>query len=208
MNNEDRHPPEGPGRDTLDRYYTPPDATQALLDHLGPKLCGTIWEPCCGKDWIGQEARKHPTVDRYIGTDVDPESIRIHWTKGGSTFEPALLDFIHSTPLAGFNWIVSNFPYSIGKGAFKKSAADFLRKALQIDPFASVAVLMRLSFLEPCKNREDIFANDPPTEIIILRRVHFIGAKSQNNCTSAWLIWDRSKPPGTPTITTWQKVAK
>lgn len=181
----DLGPPQwdGDGRDPLDRYYTPESATEKLLKYMGSRISGIVWEPCCGADMIGRVVRRHPGVERVILTDVDPDSAREEHH-----------DFLANEHSADFyDWIVSNFPYSIPYGNGTATATDFTRIALANSSDCGLAALYRLSWLEPCKEREDIFRDHPPTDVLILPRVHYINAPGSNNMTSAWVIWDPAR---------------
>jgi hypothetical protein len=172
---------DGDGRDPLDRYYTPESATQALLDYMGERISGVVWEPCCGQDWIGRVVRKHPGVERVILTDVDPDSAREEHC-----------DFLQCIFPTEDDWIVTNWPYSIPYNGGTATASDFTRIALKQHD-RGLAALYRLSWLEPCKEREDIFREHPPTDVLMLPRVHYINAPGSNNMTSAWVIWDPAR---------------
>jgi len=188
-------PPHSEGRDDLDRYYTPEWATQALVDYLGERLRGGVWDPCCGKDWGGRVIRKARGVKTYLGTDIDPSADIGFWRKGEyEKLNPC--DFLSKHSGWGFllsssGWIVTNPPYRTGRF----TATDFVRHAITGETStgrSSVAMLLRLTWLEPCADRVDILTEDPPTDVLILPRVNFIGAPGSNPCTSAWVIWDRN----------------
>ena len=227
---EEPEPTEG--RDPLDRYYTPEWATQALVDYLGYRLTGSVWDPCCGKDWGGRVIRKSPHVEGYLGTDIDPDAVgggwsSLAWPNKTRESEGGLIPSKDPEPFGDFlksfnrdpkvwigaigghdkdgctdgfgspDWIVTNPPYKTGS----HTATDFVRHALNLG--LSVAMLLRLTWLEPCADRVDILTEDPPTDVLILPRVNFIGAPGSNPCTSAWLVWDRFK--GRPTRTAWHR---
>ena len=193
-------PPPTSERDPLDRYYTPEWATQALVDYLGERLTGGVWDPCCGGDWGGRVIRKAPHVVRYLGTDIDPDATsRIVGQWGNETIDHRLhdeFDFLDTAIGWGIgydqpadnrcNWIITNPPYQLANA----TAADFVRHALTGS--ASVAMLLRLTWLEPCRDRVDILTLNPPTDLLILPRVHYINAANSNPCTSVWVIWDRN----------------
>lgn len=181
-------PPATEGRDELDRYYTPEWATQALVDYLGDRLAGGVWDPCCGKDWGGRVIRRTPHVGFYVGTDIDPDAETMLTHGDDSMCGMAPRDFINTPSdwTGCTNWIVTNPPYRVGHF----TATDFVRHALTSR--SSVAMLLRLTWLEPCAARVDILTEDPPTDVLILPRVNFIGAPGSNPCTSAWVIWDRN----------------
>jgi hypothetical protein len=180
-------------RDPLDRYYTPVSATEPLLAYLGDRLAGKVHEPCCGADWIGRALRTHEPVTHYLGTDID---------RGRGADMPAR-DFLVEEPFAGVDWYVSNPPFVIKVDGQTIMASDFVKKMLATG--ASVAMLLRLTMLEPCKDRAKILFDDPPTDLLILPRVHYINANNQNNCTSAWFIWDREHGEKGRTLTTWPR---
>lgn len=185
---------DGDGRDPLDRYYTPESATEELLKYMGARISGVVWEPCCGADMIGRVVRKHPGIKRVVLTDVDPDSAReAHFDFIGPYWVNDFQGLPGSPEWASvdFDWILSNFPYSIPYDNGTATATDFTRRALEMD--CGLAALYRLSWLEPCKEREDIFRDYPPTDVLILPRVHYINAPGSNNMTSAWVIWDPAK---------------
>jgi len=189
-------------RDPLDRYYTPVSATEPLLAYLGDRLAGKVHEPCCGADWIGRALRVHEPVTHYLGTDIDPDADSFHWSRGrGRGTDMPARDFLVEEPFAGVDWYVSNPPFVIKVDGRTVMASDFVKKMLSTG--ASVAMLLRLTMLEPCKDRAQILFDDPPTDLLILPRVHYINAKNQNNCTSAWFIWDRERGEKGRTLTTW-----
>ena len=55
-------------------------------------------------------------------------------------------------------------------------------------------MLLRLSWLEPCNDRAQIFRADPPVRLIILPRISFRGPGGRgkgrtDSVTSAWMVW-------------------
>lgn len=194
-------PPETGGRDPLDRYYTPEWATQALVDYLGSRFKGMIWDPCCGKDWGGRVMRAGKHVEGYYGTDIDPDATCGYGRPGTEALElfAERFGFMDWHLAEHVDWIATNPPYRAGDLV----ASDFVRHALRYCGDTSVAMLLRLTWLEPCGDRVDILTDDPPTDVLILPRVNFIGAPGSNPCTSVWVIWDRCKKQ--PTRTAWHR---
>lgn len=167
----------GGKRDPYDRYFTPPWATRALIDHLGERLHGLIWEPCAGHGYIVDVLRD--AGHSVLATDILPHEA---------------LDEVHNflEPCAyspGMRWIITNPPYTTAIC----TATDIVRHALEAFPRSSVAMLLRLSWLEPCDDRAALLLDYRPTDYIVLPRVHYIGAPGNNNQTSVWMIWDRSE---------------
>ena len=158
---------------------------------LGSTLGGLIWEPCAGQCHIVDVLRE--AGHSVLATDITPhESLDgvhnfldmvpnpINWTPTGSRF----VDQPH--------WIITNPPYSTELC----TATDIIRHALTEFPLSHVAMLVRLAWLEPCDERADILLNDPPTDVLVLPRVNYIGAPSSNNQTSVWVIWFRGANHG------------
>jgi hypothetical protein len=87
-----------------------------------------------------------------------------------------------------YDWVITNPPYALSTGA---KASDFVRQAFAFAP--CVAMLLRLSWLEPCPDRADILQRRPPQQIIILPRISFTGPhgrRGTDSVTSAWFVWD------------------
>ena len=190
------------GRDPLDRYYTPEWATQALVDYLGERLVGDVWDPCCGKDWGGRVFRKAAGVNTYLGTDIDPAAVKGWWIKGVRDELTGCHDFLHSHSIWGFllsGWIITNPPYRVGN----LTAADFVRRALHSGG-RSVAMLLTLRWLEACEDRADLLIDNPPTDILIIGRVQFIGSGKGNTLPSVWFVWDENRQ-GEPTRIQWHR---
>jgi len=112
-----------------------------------------------------------------------------------------------------FNWVVSNPPYTFNHakwlvqqgdllsenehdGPNKLSAGDWVSTFLKNFPDVSLAMYMRVTWLEPSEDRALLFKQYPPTDILFLPRNDFVlpsGKKLKgNNCSSAWIVWDRS----------------
>jgi hypothetical protein len=89
-----------------------------------------------------------------------------------------------------YDWIVNNPPFSC---------------APQIIPLAfqharvGIAMLLRLSFLEPVENRGTWLNQYPPTHLIVLPRISFTGNRKTDSVTCAWMVW-RKHDQGTITI--------
>jgi hypothetical protein len=154
----------------LDQYFTPLSATRVLLKYQ-PNISGTILEPCVGQGDLAAPLRH---LGRVVTNDID-------------TAMPA--DFHQDAALKEFwewigrpDWVVSNPPFSccqpIIAGAFSVARRG-------------VAMLLRLSYLEPCNNRADFLSANPPS-LIVLPRISFTGDGKTDNVTCAWFVWDFS----------------
>jgi hypothetical protein len=141
---------------------------------------GRVLEPCAGDGAIAR-----PLVEwgyEVITNDLNPAMPSVMhydatdafwWQRGG-----------------GVPWVVSNPPFSL---------------ASRIVPLAfeaateGVAMLLRLSWLEPCADRARFLVDHPPTDLIVLPRISFTGNGKTDNVTCAWMVW--SKAPRQQTIT-------
>ena len=168
-------------RDALDRYYTPQWVTEALLDHVG--VSGNVLEPCAGTGGVADVLERHGL--NVVRCDIDrgasPKNVIKDFLNADSRVQ------IHIPPPA---WVITNPPYATPDG---RKASDFVRRAINIAP--RVAMLLRLSWLEPCGDRIDIFTEAPPSRLVILPRISFKGpggrGKSKtDSVTSAWVVWD------------------
>lgn len=169
-------PDVGGERSALDTYDTPDWCTLALVDYLGHRLSGMVWEPCAGAGKIVDMVKTAEGVWEVLATDIEPRRADVG---------PA--DFLQCASLPeSVQWIVTNPPYNTETG----TATECIKHALSLEP-RGVAMLLRIGWLEPCKDRVELLTTNPPTDIIILPRVHYIGAPAQNNQTSVWVIWER-----------------
>jgi predicted RNA methylase len=175
--------PEG-GRDPLDRFYSPEPAVRILTCHLRRRLKGArVWEPCAGGGVIVREVGRW--AESVYSTDLDPDAVA----------DETGVDFLSTSPdsVPPFDWIISNPPYSTARGL----ASDFVRHALQM--CGRVAMLLRISFLEACRDREDILNDYRLTDLLVLKRVSFGGPAgrlvgSADTVPSAWFVWDEYAP--------------
>lgn len=155
----------------LEFYRTPTWATATLLDRLG--CDGSVLEPCSGDGAITEMfrsgARHVTTNDIDVEMDADyhlDASDPASWVRWNGRFD----------------WIVSNPPFS---------------KAHAIVPLAvdaaisGVAMLLRLSWLEPCKNRAGWLSDNPPRALFVLPRMSFTGDGKTDSVTCAWMVWTK-----------------
>lgn len=176
-------------RNKNDAYYTPPALTRVLLKRLhadywrntvvddeeeGTRRKRLIAEPCAGDNWIDRELRAKGY--QTVTGDIDP-SKPVHYA--GIDFFSKKAGRIYK----GVDGIITNPPFS--------AAPRFVRRALEITP--NVAVLLRLTFLEPCESRPESARADllrKLARVIVLPRVSFYQGKSgTDSATCAWFIW-------------------
>lgn len=161
-----------------DRYLTPPMATTALIERF-PGLQGELLiDPCCGDGRMAKQLR-----GRFRGqllNDIDPASpASWHLDATRAATWQRWLEF-------GIGTVITN-PTFAGASAI----ADHALNAGHL-----LALLLRLTWLEATKGRQWL-ARRPPTSILVLPRIDFIGAGRTDSATYAWMIWaDGIVPPG------------
>ena len=165
-------------RRRLDQYFTPEHATLTLLDRV-PHIGGTILEPCAGTGEMAWPLSRHG-ADIWTN-DIDEALGGTDWQTDATA--PGFWQVMGDPVLSpGFDWVISNPPFScctpIIVGAF-----GVARKG--------VAMLLRLSWLEPCKDRAAFLGKHPPS-LIVLPRISFTGDGKTDNVTCAWFVWDFS----------------
>lgn len=143
-------------------YPTGKKLVDILLKNI--KLEGVVFECCSGQGHISKYLN-NPIVNDIIG-GWDATN-HIYWSR----MEPKS------------DWTVTNPPFS---------------KALQIVANAicystlGAAFLLRLSFLEPTRDRVKFLERQPPNKLIVLPRYSFTGDGKTDSVTCAWMIWDKS----------------
>jgi len=83
-----------------------------------------------------------------------------------------------------YDWVITNPPYKEAKKIIPL-AYKYAKKG--------IAMLLRLSYLEPTKNRADFLKNTPLTKLIIVNpRPRFRNdTNSTDSVTSAWFVWEK-----------------
>ena len=157
-------------RARLDQYWTPHGGiTRRLLARHG-WTTGTALEPCCGAGAITQVLLAQG-LDVITG-DLDP------------VMGP---DWVWDFPLAArrgdvpkTDFIVTNPPFGI--------ANECVAAALRCCD--RVAMLLRLSWVEPTAGRRQIWTKTPPTHVHPLHpRPCFTGDGRTDSSTCAWFVW-------------------
>jgi hypothetical protein len=168
-------------RRRLDFYPTPGWAADVLWRRLRIwGLHGDWSEPCVG-------------AGDLITALSDPPL----WTNDVDTARSATyhLNACHVDAWEAFpsvEWVVSNPPFNVAHHVLRNALAFMRWRPTGV----GVAMLLRLSFLEPCEDRRGLLEFDPPTRLIILPRISFTGDGHTDNLTCAWMIWSSAVSPG------------
>lgn len=161
-------------RRPLDFYPTPAWATRVLLDRL-PQLRGRVLECCSGKGDISNALAERNSVT-VIENDID---VRCASDFHLDATDPLTWQRIneHAGP---FDWVVSNPPFSLAAKIVPRAQAYAVR---------GMAMLLRLSYLEPCMDRvEWLQRHDEQSRVIVLPRISFTGDGKTDSVTAAWLV--------------------
>lgn len=161
-----------------DRYLTPTWATSALLRAV-PELRGDLLIDPCAAD--GRMA--HQVDVRFFGAllnDIDPEAPTPHHLDATL---PATWHGWRAFKGMRSAWVVTNPPFGCaGEIAWAALAAGF-----------NLALLLRITFLEPTQGRAWLIRR-PPQRLIVLPRIDFVGAGSTDSATCAWMLWGPVQP--------------
>jgi hypothetical protein len=166
-----------------DAYFTPPEATRALL--AIEDVPRSVADPACGAGAI-LEVCKAAGYTVY-GSDI----INYGWP------HTIVRDYLAAPIHWGDVGLVTNPPY--------KMALEFVQKAVtEGAPFA--AFLLRINFLESAR-RKPFFEKHPPAKVWVssrrlpmMHRLGWTGPIAPSNCCYAWFIW---KPGVEETRVSW-----
>ena len=165
-----------PGKRILPRhendfYITPPELVKSLLTVV--PIFGAVFEPCAGDGAIAKVLAQQDC--HVITNDISKNQVTDYH------FDATLPD---EYPDIDPDWIVTNPPYSV---------------AHRILPIAwekarvGIAMLLRLSYLEPCDNRADFLKQFLPnfSNVIIFnpRPCFRTDTKATDSVTHAWFVW-------------------
>lgn len=156
-------------RRSLDAYYTPEKMLEVLIKRKTPR--GIIYEPCAGKGHISQFLKNKGYS--VITNDIDKAY------EADTHLDARMVKAWHGRCV---DWVVTNPPYS--------SAYEILQHAYRYANWG-VAMFLRLSFLEPCRNREEFLKRYPPTMVLVLPRISFTDDGKKDMVTSMWAIWEK-----------------
>jgi len=161
----------------LDAYFSPPEATAALLAIEGDRLPLHLWEPAAGNGAIVRPLQA--AGFQVVATDLADY--------GNAAVTPGI-NYLAAPSPAGVGGVVTNPPYRL--------AVDFARKALSETPY--LALLLRTNFLESV-GRLSFWKAHPPSRIWIssrrlpmMHRQGWSGPTAPSNTCFAWFVWDAS----------------
>lgn len=180
-------PGRGKTRVEFDYYPTPDWQTQELARVLKPAIHlftqfgqSRALEPCVGEGHIinaFSRAEGLPVLN-WTTNDLDPRHEATY--NEDATREDAAIWDEHLMRLAPWDFVITNPPFD--------QAASILARALPRTKVL-VAMLLRISFLEPTEEREQLLANNPPDKMVVMKRWSYRANGSTDSVTSAWFVW-------------------
>jgi hypothetical protein len=153
-----------------DFYPTPSWATEELLRHV--TISGKVFECCAGNNAMAQVLERDKFT-QVLTNDVDP-AMPSHVHRDAT--EHATWSWLPIKP----DWVVTNPPFN--------KAIEIVRHAFE-HAQVGIAMMLRLSFLEPVESRGEWLNQNPPHRIIVLPRISFTGNGKTDNVTVAWMVW-------------------
>lgn len=162
-------------RRALDKYRTPPWMTEAFKESFPAIGGGLLIDPCCGDGRMAKALEPH--FHRELQNDIDrSETACCHHddaTNPGCSF----WQVSGSRAYGRTSWVITNPPFA--------HAAEIAQRALSVTP--NVALLLRMTWLEPRPNRMWL-GEHPPDYMLVLPRGSFTnGGSDMTSC--AWYVW-------------------
>ena len=160
-----------------DFYPTPVALTRAMLYYI-PRDLGAVFDPCVGD---GQMLESLPAA-KTLSNDINPHpNYEPHYRGDAKSRELwEWLNLRHN-----IDWVITNPPF--------KHAAEIAENAL-IFSHKGVALLLPITFLEPCKGRRRLledWSDHLKYVIPINPRPRFRSdTKGTAPATVAWFVWD------------------
>lgn len=161
-----------------DYYPTPDPIVLALLNRT--KIEGKVFEPCAGHGAIAAHFPNCATNDPTPSADYAP-SFTLDATDS-KNWE------LIAGKIGGIDWVVTNPPYGQLASPIASNALVYAREG--------VAMLLRLNWLEPCKDRRELllkYSDNLTQAIAISPRPRFRADTSgSDSITVAWFVWRKS----------------
>lgn len=171
----------------LDFYETPPWATRLLIEAVRQgtdedfEWKGDALEPCSGNGAIARVLGSSGL--RVLTNDIDPRrQTDLHLDAREPELYRAAAAALYgrSALRTRLDWVVTNPPFSVAFPILRQSLAHAR---------IGVAFLLRLSFLEPTRERGWLLDERPPDFLLVLPRISFDGDGNTDSVTYAWFVW-------------------
>jgi hypothetical protein len=174
----------------LDFYVTPHWQTDILMreglaralqdDYDRPPV---LVEPCVGEGHIIRAIAPWVPDAQWSTNDLDPRHVAdSHLDAGTDEFWGG-----YSRDIERPDWVISNPPFSDAVRIIPR-AYDAAR--------VGIAMLLRVTWLEPCEDRKVWLASHPPTWELVMERYSYRQNGSQDSATAAWFVWVKDPNAG------------
>ena len=170
-------------RDPKDDYPTPPWQSRLLLDYITPQ--GLIFEPCAGAG-----AMTGVLEERLPDEMVREGDLYANRNLDFTEFDATDWDCWHEARRLWdeIDWVITNPPF--------KHAFEILALAHQFAR-CGVALILRSTFCEPTRAREDWLNRYPPDLRVVMPRWQY-KPPSKDFTTTEWFVWHKvNKARGT-----------
>ncbi len=169
-------------RKALDKYRTPPWMTEAFKESFPAIGGGLLIDPCCG------DGRMVTALSDRFG-DYGANDIDKSESFPSMYFDATGDDLWEGSDLARMilpchrnTWVITNPPFA--------HAAEIAQQALSVTP--NVALLLRMTWLEPRPNRMWLGTNPPDCMLVLPRGSFSGGGCDMTSC--AWYVWGDAGP--------------
>lgn len=164
-----------------DFYATPRWQTLALLRRLRGLVTWrevTFFEPCAGDGAISSLIHANTRWD-VVTNDIVQR-------------DPLVPDFLlDARPPASWDAFARRGPFHVIGTNVPFDAAFDIVPHMHAHAEGLLFCLLRLSWIEPTRDRGPWLRDHPPTSALILPRTDYRGNGKTDSVTSAWFIWDR-----------------
>ena len=161
-----------------DIYHTPKVLVDGLLTIVD--INGSVLEPCCGEGHLVAPLEDWLNIKQVTAIDIDR-------SKGENTILGVSRDATNSAFwdfFGGHDWVITNPPFN--------QAEKILPLAFKHSNIG-VAFLLRLSYLEPCKNRRQWLIDQADRMRYLIpvnpRPKFRTDTKNTDSVTCAWFVW-------------------
>ena len=166
-------------RNPHDFYETAPWQVDALVVNC-PEIekARTILCPCVGDGSLLRQLQRLLPSCQFYTNDLDPDrraDFHYDMTSPADWFK-----LLQTMPRP--DWIIENPPFAC--------ALPILDHAVQVAGMG-VAIMARVSFCEPTKERGPWLTDHPYQKRITLERYSFTGNHKTDSATTDWLIWSK-----------------
>ena len=145
-------------------------AVHTLLSKLNIPNYWKLFECCDGDGHISKILEKYQKEDIFTG-DIRDKGWHYFDATDPNLWQQKQPDFTITNPPFNLAHLIVPLAYEYSK--------------------YGCAMLLRLSYLEPCENRSKWLENHPISKLIIMPRISFTGDGSKDSVTTAWFIWDK-----------------